>query len=59
MIKVDLGNTRGIKRKVDKLGRIVIPKTFRDELKIKTTDKLDIYLLEEGMYITKKYHKLY
>lgn len=54
MLKVDLGNTRGIKRPLDKLGRIVIPKAFRDELKIKTTDKLDIYLLEEGIYITKK-----
>lgn len=54
MIKVDLGNTRGIKRPLDKLGRIVIPKSFRDELEIKDTDKLDIYLLQNGIYITKK-----
>lgn len=54
MIKVDLGNTRGIKRKLDSLGRIVLPKTFRDELGIKNNDKVDVYLLEEGFYITKK-----
>ena len=54
MIKVDLGNTRGVKRQLDNLGRVVIPKEFRDELKIKDHDELKIYLLEEGVYVTKK-----
>lgn len=54
MLEIDLGNTRGIKRPLDNLGRIVIPKAFRNELKINDKDKLNIYLLEDGIYITKK-----
>ena len=54
MLKVDLGNTRGIKRAFDNLGRIVIPKPFRNELEINDNDKVNIYLLKDGIYITKK-----
>lgn len=54
MLKVDLGNTRGINRKLDDLGRIVLPKAFRDELDIKGNDRVEVYLLKEGIYITKK-----
>lgn len=57
IINIDLGNTRGIKRHLDNLGRIVIPMEFRKELNIKRKDKLSIYLLEDGVYITKKYKK--
>lgn len=56
-INIDLGNTRGLKRRLDNLGRIVIPMEFRKELNIKREDKLSIYLLEDGVYITKNYNK--
>ena len=56
-INIDLGNTRGLKIRLDNLGRIVIPMEFRKELNIKREDKLSIYLLEDGVYITKNYNK--
>ena len=34
----------GMSRKVDELGRIVIPKEIRNKFDIKTNDKLDIYV---------------
>ena len=34
----------GIVRKVDELGRIVIPKEIRDKFGIKTNDRMDIYV---------------
>ena len=53
-IEIDTGNTRGIIRKLDNLGRIVFPKEFRDELNLKYNDEMEIYLLENGFYIAKK-----
>lgn len=54
MLKIDLGNTRGITRPLDNLGRIVIPKEFRNELNIEEKDELQIFLLEDGLYVKKK-----
>lgn len=54
IINIDLGNTRGIKRPLDNLGRVVIPKEFRKELNICQKDKVKIFLLKNGIYITKK-----
>ena len=34
----------GMSRKVDELGRIVIPKEIRNKFDIKTNDRLDIYV---------------
>lgn len=34
----------GMSRKVDELGRIVIPKEIRNKFNIKTNDKMDIYI---------------
>ena len=44
----------GIVRRVDELGRIVIPKELRDTLGIKERDKLEIYV-EGDMIILHKY----
>ena len=41
-------NNTGISRKVDELGRIVIPKEIRNKFDIKTNDRLDIYV-ENGV----------
>jgi AbrB family transcriptional regulator, transcriptional pleiotropic regulator of transition state genes len=44
----------GIVRKVDSLGRIVLPKELRDALRIGYKDPMAIYV-EENMVILKKY----
>lgn len=54
MLQIDLGNTRGIIRHLDELGRAVIPKEFRKELNLNEKDKLEIFLLENGIYLQKK-----
>lgn len=48
--------TTGIVRKVDELGRIVIPKETREQLYISIKDPLEIFLDEEqSALILKKY----
>lgn len=51
--EVNLGETRGIKRNLDNLGRIVIPKEFRESLKFNIKEELEIYLLQDGIFIKK------
>ena len=45
----------GIVRKVDELGRVVIPKEIRRTLRIKEGDPLEIFTDKEGEVILKKY----
>ncbi len=45
----------GIVRRIDNLGRIVIPKEIRKTLRIKEGDALEIYTDREGEVILKKY----
>ena len=47
----------GIVRRIDDLGRIVIPKEIRRALKIKDGDPLEIYTARDGSVIIKPYHK--
>lgn len=54
ILNIDLGNTRGIKRPLDNLGRIVIPKEFRKELNFNEDDELQVFLLDDGIYVAKK-----
>ena len=51
--KMNLGETRGIIRKIDDLGRATLPKEFRDALKMKNKDAVEIYLLQDGIFIKK------
>jgi len=44
----------GIVRRIDDLGRIVIPKEIRRTLKIREGDPLEIYTDSEGEVILKK-----
>lgn len=41
----------GIARKVDKLGRIVLPKEFRDFFKIDTGTRLEMVATDSGILI--------
>lgn len=45
----------GIIRKIDELGRIVIPKEIRKKMKIREGDPLEIYVSEYAEVILKKY----
>lgn len=45
----------GIVRRIDDLGRVVIPKEIRRTLKIREGDPLEIYTDNEGEVILKKY----
>ena len=45
---------RGITRKTDGLGRIVVPREYRKELGIENGDEVEIFLLESGVLIKKK-----
>lgn len=45
----------GIIRRIDDLGRVVIPKEIRRSMKIKEGDALEIYTDREGCVIFKKY----
>ena len=45
----------GIVRRIDELGRVVIPKEIRRTLRIRESDPLEIYTGREGEVILKKY----
>ena len=45
----------GIVRRIDDLGRVVIPKEIRRTLRIREGDPLEIYTAREGEIILKKY----
>ncbi len=45
----------GIVRKIDDLGRVVIPKEIRKNLRIREGDPLEIYIEKNGEIILKKY----
>ena len=45
----------GIVRKIDDLGRVVIPKEIRKNLKIREGDPLEIYIEKTGEIVLRKY----
>ena len=47
----------GIVRRVDDLGRFVIPKELRDSMDIKIRDPLEVYVAEGGLIVLKKYER--
>ena len=47
--------TTGITRRIDELGRVVIPKEIRKNMHIKTGEMLEIFLNNQDEIILKKY----
>ena len=45
----------GVVRRIDDLGRIVVPKEIRKTLRIREGDPLEIFTDKEGVMILKKY----
>ncbi|MEG0994371.1 MAG: stage V sporulation T C-terminal domain-containing protein [Bacilli bacterium] len=50
-------NTTGVIRKIDDLGRIVIPKEIRKTLKIRNGESLEIFI-DKDMVALKRYHPM-
>lgn len=48
----------GVIRRIDDLGRVVIPKEIRKNLRIKNGDNLEIYIGEEDNIILKRYNHI-
>lgn len=48
----------GIIRRIDDLGRIVLPKEIRKSLKIKEGDMLEIYVQDSGVIMLEKYEPM-
>jgi len=46
----------GIVRRIDDLGRVVIPKTVLKALKLKEGDPMEIFLEEDGGMVLRKYN---
>lgn len=46
----------GIIRRIDDLGRVVIPKEIRRTLKIREGDPLEIFITKEGGVVFQKYN---
>ena len=45
----------GIVRRIDELGRIVVPKEIRKNLRIREGDPLEIYTAADGEVVLKKF----
>ena len=46
----------GIVRRIDDLGRVVIPKEIRRSLRIREGEPLEIFTNEEGGVVFRKFH---
>ena len=49
--------TTGIVRRMDNLGRVVIPNGIRQSLKIKEGDPLEFFIESDGSVVLKPYHR--
>lgn len=53
-MEINLGNTKGVIRKVDSQSRVIIPKDFLERIGIKKSDdKVEIFLTKNGIFIRK------
>lgn len=50
--------TTGITRRIDSLGRVVIPKELRKNIHLKEGDQLEIYITDDEEIVLKKYNRL-
>ena len=54
MEEPNVGETLGIIRRFDDLGRICIPREIRKSFSIKTDDAVEIFATQRGIFIKKK-----
>lgn len=53
LIEPNTGETIGVKRKTDELGRVVLPVEYRKELGIAPRAEFEMFLLKDGIYLRK------
>lgn len=53
MKEPNTGETTGVKRKLDELGRVVLPVEFRKELGVEARAEFEMFLLKDGIYLKK------
>lgn len=46
-----MSNKRGVTRKLDDLGRVVIPMEFRKTLNVTSSTNLEVHCLENGFFV--------
>lgn len=51
----EYGEFMGVVRKVDDLGRIVLPATFRQEMGLKSKDKIEILMTTKNEIVIRKH----
>jgi AbrB family looped-hinge helix DNA binding protein len=52
---MQMTKSTGIVRRIDELGRVVIPKEIRKRLKIKDNEPLEIFVSDDGAVCFKPY----
>ena len=53
-MEVNTGEIIGLKRKIDELGRVTLPKEFRKDLNINEKDTVEIFQTKNGVFIRKE-----
>lgn len=53
-MEINLGNTKGFVRNIGKEGRVCVPKEFLKSLGIEDNGKIEMFLLEDGLYLRRK-----
>lgn len=54
-VSFEYGEFRGVVRKMDSLGRIVIPATFRQEMGLNDKDEVEIFMTVKNEIVIKKH----
>lgn len=54
MEKINIGDTMGVRRKLDELGRITVPMEFRKTLNLDDRAEVEIFLLKNGIFVKTK-----
>lgn len=53
-MKVNTGEVIGIKRKLDPLGRLVIPVEYREAFNLKEKAEVEMFMIENGVFVKLK-----
>ena len=53
-MKFNTGEVMGIKRKLDTLGRVVIPIEYREAFKLEEKAEVEIFMVKNGVFIKLK-----
>lgn len=52
-MQIDIGNTKGVIRKITGDGRITIPASFKKALNMQVNEEVEIFFVNDGIFIRK------